>query len=255
MRVVLAPSTTGPESKYHQLSTFVINDVVAIDAGCLGLFGGPAEQARVRHVFLTHSHIDHLASLPIFLENVQGAHAEPVTVYGGEEVLDCLQRDVFNDRLMPDFIRISRERKPPFLRLERLTSGTPVLVDGLRVTPVPVNHAVPTFAFVIEGPDAAVAIVTDTGPTEQIWQRCKAAPSLKAVFLEAAFPDSNAWLAEIAQHLTTSQFVGEVRKLGADVPVFAVHLKPRFHDQIVAELAAHGLPNVRIGIPGVVYSF
>ena len=170
-------------------------------------------------------------------------------------MLDSLQRDVFNDRIMPDFIRISRERTPPFLRLSRLEEGKPVTVDGLRVTPASVDHAVPTFAFVIEGPGSAVAVVTDTAPTEAIWRLCRATPNLKAVFLEASFPNAAARLADLSRHLTSDQFIQEAKKVGPEVQVVAVHLKPRTHDQVAAEVLGHGLPNVRIAEPGRVYAF
>src|SRR5205823_12507757 len=80
MKVMLVPSalTAGPR---QYLTAFLVGDSVAIDAGSLGFYGSPAEQARIRHVFLTHTHLDHIASLPIFLENVSqddGAHCPTV---------------------------------------------------------------------------------------------------------------------------------------------------------------------------------
>src|SRR5437773_947422 len=95
------------------LTSFLVNDTVAIDAGALGFFRKAEEQARVKHVFLSHSHIDHTASLPVFLENVFEGGTEGVNVYGSQSVLDCLQTDMFNDRIWPDFIRFSRQG-PPF---------------------------------------------------------------------------------------------------------------------------------------------
>src|SRR5262249_42880274 len=146
-----------------------LNDTVAIDSGCLGLYGSPHEQARVKHVFLTHSHLDHLASLPMFLMNTVTGKDDAVTLFGSAAVLDCLRRDLFNDRLWPDFVRISAEGRP-YLRLQQLEPGLPVAVAGLRFTPVEVNHAVPTFGFVIEDERSTVVFTSDTGPTEAIWE-------------------------------------------------------------------------------------
>jgi cAMP phosphodiesterase len=253
MKVMLVPS--AGDRPYQYLSSYVIDGVIAIDAGGIGFHGSLADQARIRHVFLTHSHIDHLASLPIFLDNVHNAYPECVCVHGGEAVLDCLRRDVFNDRLWPDFVRISRERRPPYLRLSQLEDGRPVEAEGLRVTPVAVDHAVPTFAFIVEGADAAAAVVTDTAPTRAVWERCRRTANLKAVFLEASFPNADSFIAGLAKHLTADQFIGEAGKLGPDLQVFAVHLKARTHEQTAAEVLAHGLPNVRIAEPGRVYEF
>ncbi len=253
MRVMLVPSAGG--RPYHYLSSYVIDGVIAVDAGALGFHVPLADQARVRHVFLTHSHIDHLASLPIFLENVYNTHPECVCIHGNAALMDCLRRDLFNDRLWPDFVRISAERSPPYLRLSLLEEGRPVEAEGLRVTPAAVDHVVPTFAFVIEGAGAAVAVVTDTAPTEAVWERCRRTPTLKAVFLEASFPNSGSLMAGLARHLTADQFIEEARKVGPGVQVYAVHLKARTHEQTAAEVLGHGLPNVHIAEPGRVYEF
>ena len=255
MKIVLVPSSAGSSAPTTTCRATSSTTSSPWTRGGSGFRAPWPIRQRIRNVFLTHSHIDHIASLPIFLENVYGAHPEGVVVHGGAAVLDCLQRDVFNDRLMPDFIRISRERKPPFLCLSLLEEGKPVTADGLRVTPVSVDHAVPTFAFVIEGPKTAVAVVTDTAPTEAIWRRLRETPNLKAVFLEASFPKSAARMADLSGHLTSDQFIREGKKVGPDVQIIAVHLKPRTHDQVAAEVLAYRLPNVRIAEPGRVYEF
>src|SRR5262249_60426609 len=92
---------TGLRRRQQFLSTYLVGESVAVDAGCLGLHGSPADQVKVKHLFLTHSHIDHLASLPVFLENVYRPGVPCVTVYGNEAVLDSLRRDFFTDRARP----------------------------------------------------------------------------------------------------------------------------------------------------------
>lgn len=254
LRVVQVPSCVGSDAPYQYLSSFLINDRVAIDAGSLGFWGGPAQQAGVRHVFLTHAHLDHLASLPMFLENAYAEGREPVTVYGLEEVLNVLQTDIFNNRIYPDFVQFSRSGTP-ILALRPVTPGVPVAAGGLRVTPVPVDHVVPAVAYVVGDGDATVAIVTDTAPTATVWAELRRAANVKAVFLEAAFPRSLAWLADVSKHHMTDTFLEEVRQAPPGVPVYAIHLKAKHHAQIVAELAEAGLPQVSVCVPGRVYEF
>ena len=255
MKVTLLPSSVTPGAEVNQyLTTFLVDDRVAIDAGSLGLLGSTEAQARVKHVFLTHTHIDHLASLPIFVENVFEAGADCPTIYGGAEVLDCLQRDFFNGRVWPDFIGMSQPESP-FLRLEPLRPGHPVEVEGLRITAVAVDHIVPTVGVVIEGPGCSIVIAGDTGPTEALWHAANAAPHLKAIFLEAAFPDELGWLADASKHLTPRLFAAERVKIKPGVPVFAVHIKPKFLDRVKSELASLGHGEVHVCIPGRSYEF
>jgi ribonuclease BN (tRNA processing enzyme) len=253
VRVTLLPAAGhGPGPQF--LTSFLLNDTVAVDAGTLGVYRGAAEQARVRHVLLSHSHMDHLATLPIFLDTVYQGGPDCVTVHGSDDVLDCLRRDVFNDRVWPDFIRMS-DGRAPFLRLRRLEPGRAVELDGLRITPVPVHHAVPTLGFLVSDGSSTVVIPSDTGPTEEIWERASAAADLKAVFLEASFPDAQAELAAVSRHLTPALFAGEARKLCRPARLIAVHISPRFYPEVVRELLALGLPDLEIGEPGKTYCF
>jgi ribonuclease BN (tRNA processing enzyme) len=248
MKVMLVPSALAA-APLQYLTTLLVNDAVAFDAGSLGLFGTPAEQARVRHVFLTHSHMDHVASLPIFLENVSDDSDDCPTVYATAPVLDVLRTDVLNDRLFPDFVRLSLDG-PALVRLEPITPGRPVAVAGLTVTAVEVDHVVPTVGYLIDDGAAAIAFVTDTAPTDAVWEAANRNPRLAAVFLELTFPASQAWLAGVAKHLTPPLFAAELRKLRPAVPVYVLHLKARYRAELLGELAALKLPRVSVLEPG-----
>src|SRR5206468_12905432 len=135
----------------------------------------------------------------------------------------------------------------PFLKMAELKPEEPVELEGLRITPIPVDHVVPTFSFLVEDEHAAVLIVGDTGPTEAIWQYANRTPNLKAVFLEATFAASLAWLAEVSKHLTPSLFAREISKLKRKTGVVATHIKARYREQVIRELEALRLPGLEIG--------
>ena len=257
MKVTLLPSSmsAGGVDQNQYLISYLIDDILAVDAGCLGFYGTPEEQAKVKDVLISHTHADHLASLPIFVENAYEARSDCVTVHGNAEVLDSLRRDVFNGRTWPDFLELSG-RMAPFLKLDEIESGRAIDLPGLRVTPIAVDHLVPTLGFLVESGETSILISSDTGPTDAIWDLARATPGLKAVFLEASFPDSMTSLATLSKHLTPATFAGEVRKLGrADVDGIAVHMKPRHRAQILVELTALGLPNLLIGRFNSPYTF
>jgi len=251
---IVASAPDGPEEKQY-LTTFVIDDTIAIDAGCLGLYGEPQDQARVTDVFLTHTHADHVATLPIFVENTYADRAQVVTVHGHAEALSSLRTDIFNDRIWPDFVTMRSQDQIPFMMLSELKAETTVTRNGLRITPVPVNHVVPTFGYIVEDANSAVVFGGDSGPTDRLWELAAGVENLRAVFIEVSFPDAMSELARVSAHLTPSLLAAEVAKLPPGVEVIAVHIKPRYRDLTLAELAALDLPGLIIGAGGRVYEY
>ncbi|HUG91181.1 MAG TPA: 3',5'-cyclic-nucleotide phosphodiesterase [Planctomycetaceae bacterium] len=255
MKIQLVGSAVGPLASAQQFAmSYIVDDGVAIDAGCLGLVWPLDVQRRVEHVFLSHSHMDHVASLPLYVENVYQYGPACPTIYANDETLDSLRADLFNDRIWPDMIRLATE-ETPFMNLVRLESERPVTVGPLTILPVSLNHIVPTLGFLVHDGASAVAFISDTAPTERIWELANATPHLKAVFLEACFPNRMQWLAEKSAHLTTELFDAEYRKLERPLPVVVVHIKAAFREEILSELADLNLPQLSIGSPDGVYEF
>lgn len=254
MKITLVESSVGSLRYQQVLASYIVNDLAVIDAGSVGFVTPLEVQRRIRHIFLSHSHIDHIASLPVLLDNTYVPGPDCVAVYGGRETLDCLRSDIFNDRVWPDMLRLSIE-ETPFLALHELQSEVPVAADGLTVTPVALDHVVPTLGFIVDDGQAAVAFVSDTSPTERVWELINQTPRLKAVFLEVSFPNDMEWLAGKAKHLTPRLFQSELSRLQHDVPVIAIHIKMAYDARIRAEIAALGLPRVEIGEPGRTYEF
>jgi len=253
MRVELLPSSV-PVSDAQYLVSFLVNDTIAVDAGSLGLPADLDRQRRVRHVFLTHEHLDHIATLPIFLENVFEPGPDCVELLGRADVLEFLHRDVFNGRVWPDFFELS-SGADRFVVGTPLEAGAAVERAGLTVTPLPVSHSVDTLGLLVDDGRTAVAFPSDTGPTTHFWGRIAACPRLAAVFLECSWPERMSALAAETGHLCPSRFAAEVRKLDRDVRWIVVHRKARHAAEIARDLAALDLPNVELVRPGFAYEF
>jgi len=262
VKVTMLPSTVsgviGDPLQYG--TSYIINDTLAIDAGTLGFHGTPKDQERIRNVLITHSHSDHIASLPIFVENVFSGGPDCVTLHGNREVLECLREDVFNDRVWPDFIKLSEGpmRETPLVKLNEIQAGQTLHFGDLELTTVAVDHLVPTLGFIIREGESVVVIPSDTGPTEEIWRQVDALPRVDAIFLEVCFPDSMIGLANAAKHFVPSTFRDEVLKVngnGIKAPFYAVHIKSRFREKVVEELNALEIPGLRYARFGVPYIF
>ena len=153
MKVTLIPSSFSPDGvdQNQYLITYLFDDRLAIDAGSLGFYRTPFDQAKIEHVLISHTHSDHVASLAIFVENAYEAKPDCVTVHGNAHVLAGLQSDIFNGRIWPDFIGMSAHMAP-FLKLNEIKAHQDARsLCGLKITPIEVDHLVPTLGFIVEG--------------------------------------------------------------------------------------------------------
>jgi len=254
VKIKLLESSVGTGAHQQILASYIVNDTIVIDAGSIGFVNPLQIQKQIEHVFLSHSHIDHLASLPIFIDNVYTPGPECPTVYGSPETLKCLKEHLFNDVIWPDMIRLSAE-ETPFLKLCEISPDQPVQAGHLTITPVCLNHIVPTFGFILDDGQDAAAIVSDTSPTDHVWDLINANDRIRGIFLECSFPNSFEWLADKAMHLTPDLVKAELEKLQLDIPVIAIHIKIAFEPTVRSELETLRLPNLQIGEPGRTYTF
>jgi ribonuclease BN (tRNA processing enzyme) len=229
---VLPIGSNGPQ---HTVA-YIIDDRIAVDAGCLGSV--PLEvQRKVSHVFLSHSHIDHMGTLPIFLDNVFGPTSQDAPhLYANESTWRVLDSDIFNERVWTDLRRIAME-EVNFFHGHTLNADQTVVLDGYNVLSLELNHVIPTFGYAIESKNGVtVAIISDTGSLDQVWDRLNQLERLDAVFLDIAFPNRMEWLADKSMHLCPRLVADEVGKLRHDVRWYAIHLKPAFFEEIHSEV-------------------
>jgi ribonuclease BN (tRNA processing enzyme) len=210
------------------------------------VYGSPQEQANVSAVVLTHSHADHVCSLPTFAMNVMDLSGRRTIVWSHEAVLQSLREDVFNGRVWPDFLTLIPEGEP-IVSLRQIAAREPFSIDGLRFTAIPVNHPVPTMGYIVEDAESAVIICTDSGPTVELWDRARTLPNLRAVFVGVAFPDECQLLAEASGHLTPRLLREQIEGIQADVRIIVVHIKPARRPEVIAQLFAIGMNGVEIG--------
>lgn len=234
---------------------FLVNDTVLVDAGTVGSVLFLPEQQRIRQILLSHLHFDHVKGLPTLADNLVGAGGESVILRSIPEVLDGLRTYVFNDALYPDFLTLPDPACPVFTSHSlEVRQGNHVC--GLEVTPVPVNHLVPTVGFLIRDGNSSILYSGDTYQTDEIWKVASADRTLKAAFIETSFPDELADLAQTSRHLTPATFAEEFRKIGRpELPVYVYHMKPRFRREIQRQLADLKIPNLRVLEEGEVIHF
>ena len=235
------------------MTSFLVNDTVALDAGGLSFALTVDQQALVKDVFISHAHLDHTCCLPFLIDNSFAAPGFSLRIYGVHEVVSALSRHLFNGSLWPDFTSIPDDLTP-VLKMVTLEPEKPVKVGDLRVRAVPVSHSVATTGFIVDDGDGSLAFSSDTGPTHHFWDVVNATRNLKAVITESSFPNVEEDLARISGHLTPSLLDRELDKLKRDVPVYIYGPKPRFVARIKKEIAALKRKNVQLLKQGKTYT-
>ena len=236
---------SGGEAEGNRLTGLLVNGVVAIDAGSLTQALTVREQVGIRQIFISHSHLDHICSLPFFTKNIFGHTDVPVEIRALPETLDALRRHLFNDELWPDFSVIPSPDNP-IIRFSELLPGIPIEVAGLRVTPIPVNHLVPCVGYLVEDDHSAFLFSSDTAETDEIYRVANRTRNLKLLITEASFPNEQAWLAEASKHRTPETLGRELKKLKGKAAVGIYHLTPGDRPVMLPQIAALGDPRIHI---------
>jgi len=236
---------SGGELPGHRTTCFLVDGVLAVDAGALTASLPLAELLRVDDILLTHSHFDHVKDIPLLADLVAGRRRTPIRVHASRACARTLRENVFNGALWPDFTRIP-DRRRPILEIRPFGVRRPFRVGRYTVQAVPVSHPVESMGFIVSNARSAFAISGDTGPTDRFWRAVNAAPRLRALLVELSFPTDRQWLADVSGHLTPRTLAGELAKVArTDLPVLLYHLKPAYQAELLAELAALRLPGVR----------
>lgn len=247
MRIRLLPSSAGRESQLQCLTSFLIDDLIAIDGGSIGFALQPGEFEIVHNIIVTHGHADHTASLPIYVAEAFNLLEQPITIFGSDEVISTLRKHVFNDHVWPNFEQIELNNgSGPTIEFHELHARQKINISGIDVTPIPVNHLVPTFGLLVRNSSVAVAFTSDTYTTDEIWKAAREIDELKAVFVDVSFPNELGELAEASKHLTPELLWSELGKLDRKVDVFAVHIKPTNRETVIEQIEA--LPGTPVSI-------
>jgi ribonuclease BN (tRNA processing enzyme) len=235
MRIRILGCSGGIGGDLRTTSMLVDHDIL-VDAGTGVGDLSMAELLRIDHVFVTHSHMDHVTSIPFVVDTVGYLRDEPLTVHATHETLAILRNHLFNWKLWPDFTQIP-DPGSPLLRYEPVQLGVPVTLGGRRFTPLPANHVVPAVGYHLDSGRASLVFTGDTTTNDALWERVNRIANLRYLIIETALPDRERSLAVAAKHLCPSLLALELAKLESAPDIFITHLKPREAELIMSEIA------------------
>src|SRR5215467_955210 len=181
---------SGGQVPGHRLSCFLLDNTLLVDAGCVTSALDLRAQQNIRHILITHIHLDHVLALGMLADNLFGKCKTSINLWSTGEIIDGLKKFFFNNHIWPDFTRLTdASQRVPVVKLRKLLEEKPTPVGDHFVTAVRVHHVVPSFAFFIEQEGQALLHVGDTGPTEMVWKRAQKYGNLHAVVVETSFPN------------------------------------------------------------------
>ena len=225
-------------------TSFLLDDDVLIDAGT-GVGDMPLDAlARIEHILISHSHLDHILSIGLLADSVMRERATlgPIQVHALPETLAALRTHIFNGVIWPDFTRLpSAER--PMLALVPLAVGDVLELNGKRIEVLDAVHTVPAVGYAVDGGTAGWWVFTgDTGPNPALWERL-ANMQVAHLVIETAFGDDERQLARISRHLCPAALGHELQHLAGSVDVHITHIKPGERAAVMAEIGKLGLPH------------
>jgi len=219
-------------------TSLLVDDDILVDAGT-GVMDLSIEQlAKIDHVFLTHSHLDHIAALPLMIDSVADQRQKPLIVYATEEVILLLRQHIFNWLIWPDFTQIPRAEQP-LLEFRPIALGEKLILNERIFSALPVAHTVPAVGYWIDSGAASIVFSGDTGPCEAFWAALNEIGNLKYLLVECAYPNEEESLAMVSMHMTPRLLARSLAQLKVPCEVFITHLKPGSAEITMAQIAVN----------------
>jgi ribonuclease BN (tRNA processing enzyme) len=225
MRLRVLGCSGGIGGRHLRTTSFLVDGDILLDAGTgVGDLSLP-ELTQIDHVFITHSHLDHVTSIPFLVDTVGGMRSRPITVYATGATIEILRNHLFNWAIWPDFTEIP-SAEAPFMRYAEIEVGCSVRIGARTVTPLPAIHTVPAVGYHLDSGSGSLVFSGDTGPNDEFWGIVNTIDNLKVLIIETAFSNKERQLAEVSKHLCPSMLTGELTKLEREPEVWITHLKP-----------------------------
>ena len=233
-------------------TSLLLDDDILIDAGSGVGELTLDEMRKIRHVFLTHSHLDHFSFLPLLVDSIFPSIRDPLIVHGQPVTLEALQKHVFNWTIWPDFAKLPTEDKP-VMQYRTISPGDIVELEGGQekrtLEMISVNHIVPGVGYRVEGETGAFAFSGDTTTNDNFWNVLNGHDRLDLLLVEAAFANADIELSKRSGHYTADLLAEDLKKLKHQPDVYITHNKPG-HESVIMDECRKAITDRKITAAG-----
>ncbi len=228
----------GAKTLNTAMTCVQVDEEILIDAGNI-LFGLDKDAKNIHHIFLTHTHLDHIVDIPFLIDIFFESRTKPLTIYGLEGSIENVKKYIFNWAIWPDFSKIpltvGGENSIIFRVLE---VGEEVEIKHIKLKTLKTNHTDSSCGYVITKGENATLFTSDTYKCQNIWDEVNNNSSINSVIIDVSFPSILNKLASDSKHLTPELLNEELEThlKRDDVKIFINHIKPVFLDEIKDEI-------------------
>lgn len=218
-------------------SSYLIDGDILLDAGT-GVGDLSMEEMRnIKRIFITHSHMDHIVSIPLLADTLFSSLKQPLEVHARAETIAALRQHIFNWTIWPDFSELPN-KQAPVLVFRAMSPGDVIDVDGRRVEMIDVSHTVPACGYAVTSGGRTLAYSGDTSTNDSLWTRLNQYPRIDFMIVETAFSNQEMQLSKLAKHYCPDLLAADLKKFRHRPPLGISHLKPGEEQRIMDECRA-----------------
>ena len=230
---------SGAIARDCRTTSFLLDSDVLVDAGT-GVGDLTLEEMRdISHVLLTHSHLDHVAALPLMIDAIASQLTRPVQIHALAGTITALKTHIFNNVIWPDFSRIP-STEAPFISFHEIRVGQVLEINGKLIEVLPAVHTVPAVGYAVTSSAGSKGCWDFTGDTERnpaFWRRINQM-EVAALVIETAFSNREKDLARRSLHLSPTALADELDCIDKNksFPIYITHTKPAETELIMSEI-------------------
>ncbi len=215
-------------------TSYLLDGFILLDGGT-GVGDLTLEQMRdIRHLVLTHAHLDHIAGFALMLSSIYDSYKQTIHVHAPQAVIDALKSSLFNWQVWPDFSQLPSP-ETPIIEFNRVNETEPFLIDEYQIEAVALCHTVDSYAYLISHENSHLCFFGDTGSTDKVWQRINETGIDYTLIVEVSYPNDKTQLAADSGHYTAELLAVDLAKLIKKPKVFIQHLKPGVEETVIEE--------------------
>ena len=250
MEYIYTLGTSGTLSGGRGATCFKVSFDTLIDAG--NIIASLEESAiAVEHIYLTHSHFDHIVDIPALLDLFYDKRTKALHIYALKETISALRDSLFNGSIFPDYTQIPlANNEGPSLIYHTIEYNTSYRVsDKVTLVPFATEHTVVSCGYIVKGHEKSIMITADTASLNVAKKALNDVPMIETLVTEVSFPSRLEERALVSGHMTPDLLLKELQGIERkQICILVTHLKPDYYREIRDEINSQKFSQWNIGI-------